>query len=396
MNGTKNISLKNNIHMKRNIPLAIPELLGNEKKYLNECIDTGFVSSVGPFVDKFEKMLCEETGAAHAVAVASGTCALNTALVVAGVKPGDLVIIPAFTFIATANAVSHCGANPWIIDISNKDWGLDPDLLGEIFRTQTYRKTEGLFHKTSHQKISAVVPVYSLGLPCEMNALRLICNEFQLPLVVDAAAGIGATYHSQPLGLHGGDFTILSFNGNKNITTGGGGAVLSNDANLAKKVRHISTTARIGPDYDHDEVGYNYRMTNLEAAVGCAQLERLTKITERKKSIQEFYQNAFCEISEIQFFPELEDRSGSYWLSGIILNNGKLEPLMQHLRSLDVESKWFWKPIHHQKPYKNCIRTNTKNSDYLWDKILVLPSSTAITDSELETVVSGVFNFFKR
>ena len=387
--------MKNSQIMQKKIPLAIPSLLGNEKKYLNECIDTGFVSSVGPFVDKFESMLVKKTGSKYVVSVSSGTCALHLSLVATGVNYGDLVLIPDFTFIATANAVSHCGASPWLIDVSLKDWGMDVDILDEVLSKKTYLKEGTLYHLETHQRIAAIIAVYALGLPCYMQRLELIAEKFNLPLIVDAAAGIGSVYHSKPLGLHGGNLITLSFNGNKNITSGGGGAILTNDEVVARKIRHLSTTARIGPDYDHDEIGYNYRMTNIEAAIGCAQLEQLDQFMARKKYSQEFYKNNFKDISEIFYFPVVDERVSSYWLAGIVLRNTNIHSLITWLRADGIEAKLFWKPIHLQKPYQKCLKTETKNSDFIWDKILILPCSSTITDAELLRVSQRVLKFFK-
>lgn len=396
INGIKSTTLKDNTLIKTKIPLTIPSLSGNERKYLNQCIEEGFVSSVGPFVNQFENLLVEKTGAKHAIAVSSGTGALHISLIALGVKYNDLVIIPTFTFIATANAVSHCGAVPWLVDISLDDWGMDLNLLDDVLSQKTYEKDGALFHLEKHQKISAIIPVYPLGSPCDMEKWESISKKYNIPLVVDAAAGIGSTYNTKLLGSHGGDLITLSFNGNKNITSGGGGAVLTNNEFLAKKIRHLSTTARIGSDYDHDEVGYNYRMTNIEAAVGCAQLEQLDKFIERKKYVHEFYLSKFKNIPEISFFPITNNRTSSYWLSGIILQNNQIQELITCLKAENIEARFFWKPIHRQKPYLQCLKTTTENADYIWDKILILPCSSSIADFELERVCQCVLRFFKK
>lgn len=377
------------------IPTAIPVLRGNEKKYLNSCIDEGFVSSVGPFVSKFEKMLADETHAQYALAVSSGTCALHLSLITLGIKPGDLVIIPSFTFIATANAVSHCGANPWVIDISLDDWNIDAELLENTLKSETCFKAGSLFHNRTHQKIAAIMPVYCLGLPCDMDRLKVISREFNIPLVIDAAAGIGSKYKSQELGFHGGDLTTISFNGNKNITSGGGGAILSNDELIINKARHLSATARLGLDYDHDQVGYNYRMTNIEAAVGCAQLEQLKTFLKRKKEVREFYNESFYNIPNVSLLPENEYSESSYWLSGIFLKNNNIRAIIRKLIANNIEARLFWKPIHLQDPYVNCLKTEVRVSEYIWDKILILPCSSSIKDEELLFVRDVVLQSLK-
>lgn len=377
------------------IPLAIPVLTGNERKYLNQCIDDGFVSSVGPFVTRFEKMLAETTGAKQAVAVSSGTCALHLALIATAVKPNELVIIPSYTFIATANAVSHCGAIPWLIDIDPADWGMDMRVLEEELSRNTLKKDGQLYHKTTNQRVAAIMPVYTMGMPVNLEELERIATAYNIPVVLDAAAAIGSLYKGMTLGKQSPYLTAVSFNGNKNITTGGGGAVLGNDLSLTMQVKHISSTARVESDYDHDQVGFNYRMTNIEAAIGCAQLEQIERFQNKKRYIREFYNAHLATLPDTRPFPEMPDRISSYWLSGIYLENADIRTIIDKLRARGVEARMFWKPIHMQRPYMNCPKSTMKISEEIWDKVLVLPCSVSITDDDLEQVRQIVTDILK-
>lgn len=381
------------------ISLAIPNLTGNEKKYLDNCIDTTFVSSVGQYVKQFEEMVAEATGSSEAVATSAGTTAIHAALTAVGVKHNDLVIIPTFTFIASANAVRHCGADPWLMDVSEEDWCLDPELVkAEIENHCEWRADGQLYHKERNQRIAALMPVYTLGNVPDMDKFRTIADKYKLPLVVDAACAIGATYKGKPLGQLA-DLSTLSFNGNKTITCGGGGAVVGTDEKLLAHVRHLTTTARVWPDYDFDEVGFNYRMTNIQAAVGVAQMERLQSFIDRKRFVREYYKEklaAWGEAKNISFFPTAE--GSSCWFSGIVLSTGaKLEDakkLCAELKNADIEARSFWKPVHLQKPYEDCPKSDVKMAEELWQRIVTLPCSTNITDVELERVLEGLLDCY--
>lgn len=378
------------------ISLAIPNLTGNEKKYLDNCIDTTFVSSVGQYVKQFEEMVAEATGSSEAVATSAGTTAIHAALTAVGVKHNELVIIPTFTFIATANAVRHCGADPWLMDVSKEDWCLDPELVQtEIEKNCEWRNGQ-LYHKDRNQRIAALMPVYTLGNVPDMDKFRAIADEYKLPLVVDAACAIGATYKGRPLGQLA-DLSTLSFNGNKTITCGGGGAVVGTDEKLLAHVRHLTTTARVWPDYDFDEVGFNYRMTNIQAAVGVAQMERLQAFVDRKRYVRKYYEEsltAWAKKNNATFFPTTKD--SSCWFSGVVLpTESQLEDAKQlcaELKTKGIEARSFWKPVHLQKPYEDCPRSDVKISEGLWQRIVTLPCSTGITDAELKNVVDDVVN----
>jgi len=380
------------------IPLAVPNLTGNERKYLNECIDTTFISSVGEFVNRIEEVMAEKSGTKYGVAASSGTTALHLALTGVGVKSGDLVIIPSFTFIATANAVSHCGATPWLFDITNDSWTLDVSQLEAELEKNTVWKDHQLIHAQSGRRVAAIMPVYTLGNIPDMDKLRGISDRYHLPLIADAAAALGAEYKGKKVG-ELADLTVFSFNGNKTVTAGGGGMITGNDEILMKKLKHLSTTARVTAEYDHDMVGFNYRMTNIQAAVGCAQLERTEEFVKRKCEVREFYNRRFKKIENISLFPVPEDVKSACWFSGIVLKHGDLDDVRKiccDLKERGIEARSFWKPVHLQLPYRQAWKAENFNiTERLWNKIITLPCSTGITDKELKYVADSVSDLLK-
>lgn len=374
------------------IPLAIPNLAGREAEYLRQCIETGYVSSVGPFVTRMETEIAQATGAEHAVATSAGTTGLHLALVAVGVKPGDLVILPTFTFIASANAISHAGAMPWLFDITRDSWTIDVDLVDRQLRSDTVRRSGELIHKATNRRVGAIMPVYTLGMPADMDALNALAEEFGLPIVADAAAAIGARYRDRNIGALA-HLSVLSFNGNKTITSGGGGAVIGAQPELMDHVRHLCTTARRGADYDHDAVGFNYRMTNLEAAVGCAQLERLAELVAAKRRISATYRAQLSDLPDIGFFPQPNWAQGACWFSGIVLDarrSQRLDEICTALRAKGIEARKFWKPVHEQAPYRAAPTTTTPVADDIWRRILTLPSSTHLTEQDQAFVIQAV------
>lgn len=375
------------------IPLAVPNLTGNERKYLNKCIDTTFVSSVGEFVNRIEEMTAKLCRAKYGVATSSGTTGLHLALAGCGVKRDELVIIPTFTFIATANAVAHCGAVPWLLDISADSWNLDISQLEKELKENTIWEDEIVVHKKTGRRIAAIMPVYTLGNVPDMDKINKIARDFRLPVIADAAASIGAEYKSKKIG-ELADLTVISFNGNKTVTAGGGGMIVGNDEKLMKKLKHLSTTARVTAEYDHDMVGFNYRMTNVQAAIGCAQLERAEEFVEKKRAIRKFYNKAFADVERVSLFPIPDEVESGCWFSGIVLNQGNLQEvrrICQGLRESGIEARSFWKPVHLQKPYCNALQAGSlKVSSGLWEKILTLPCSTNITEKELKYVAATV------
>lgn len=373
------------------IPLAEPSLTGNEARYLHECVSSNFVSTVGPFVARFEDLVSETTGAEHVVATNTGTSALHLALLAVGVRPGDLVIIPSYTFIATANAVRMCGAEPWLLDVTADTWTLDAGLLDGELRSMTVETTAGLLHRDSGRIVRAVLPVAAVGHPPDLDAIALVAAAFSLPVVVDSAAAIGAAYKGKPLG-EMALVSTLSFNGNKTLTAGGGGAVLSGDLDVAARVRHLSTTARVGTNYDHDEAGFNYRLTNIQAAVGCAQLERVDSFVAAKRQIDSVYREMWLG-TDLGPFPRAEWADSACWMSGLVLpTTGSVtaEALVARLVVQGVGARMFWKPMHLQKPYADSPRSAMTVSDRLWERVVTLPCSTSLTREDQETVIRAV------
>ncbi len=373
------------------IHLAVPNLTGNERKYLNDCIDTTFVSSVGEYVNRIEKMSAELTGTQYGVATSSGTTGLHLALIASGVKRDDLVIIPSFTFIATANAVVHAGATPWFMDIRKDSWTIDVDQIKRELEKNTKFESDSsgsrrLIHTESGKRVAAIMPVYTLGNIPEMDQLMKIAEEYEIPVIADAAAAMGAEYMGKKTG-ELSPLTVFSFNGNKTVTAGGGGMVVGNDKALLDLCKHISTTARVSADYDFDMVGYNYRMTNIQAAVGVAQLEQLEKFVNRKREIRRFYNSTFENNDKVELFAEPENCNSACWFSGLVIKSGNsqvIKSMCEFLRFRDIEARPFWKPVHLQKPYADAFKANNLSvTEELWDKIITLPCSTNILDEEL-------------
>lgn len=372
------------------IPLAVPQLSGNEAKYLQECVDTTFVSSVGPFVGRFENMVASAVGSPHCVATSAGTTGLHAALVALGVGRDDLVIIPSFTFIATANAVVHAGATPWLLDVSREQWTLDPQQLADELTKRTKVKRGRIVHRPSGRRVAAIIPVHTFGLPAEMDAIVDLARRFSIPVIADAAAAIGATSRSRKIAELGADLNMFSFNGNKTVTAGGGGAVTGDDKDLLAKVRHLTTTARVGANYDHDSVGFNYRMTNLQAAVGCAQMEQLDAFIAKKRLIRAAYDTAFSDLVDLEAFPRVSDCESACWFSGFVTDAGSAERVRVALQSQSIDARPTWKPMHLQLPYQDSPRSSLEVSDDIWQRIVTLPCSTGITNAELETVIGAV------
>ncbi|WP_440980935.1 DegT/DnrJ/EryC1/StrS family aminotransferase [Shinella sumterensis] len=381
------------------IPLCVPNISGNEGKYLAECVSSTYVSTIGPFVTRFEKMVADAAGTAGAAATSAGTAALHAALIAVGVQRDDLVICPSLTFIASANAISHAGAIPWLFDVDPASWTLDPLLLGRELRERTERRDGVRVHIDTGRRVSAIVPVFTLGVPAEMDAIVSIAHEYALKVVVDGAAALGSLYKGKSSGALGADLTMYSFNGNKTTTAGGGGAVAGDDEALLARFRHLTTTGRVGSDYDHDVVAYNYRMTNIQAAVGCAQMERLDEFVAAKRRIAGRYKSAFVGLNGTGLFPDPDWATSSCWFSGIAFHgNGagkRSGDLRAHLRENGIDARPFWKPMHNQAPYAATPRTAMSTTDALWPGIVTLPCSTHLKENDQDKVIETVLAWFQ-
>lgn len=358
------------------IPLHAPVFMGNEKQYLMECIDTTYVSYVGRFVTRFEEMIAAYLGAKHAVAVVNGTVALQIALQLVGVEREDEVLIPALTFVATANAVIHAGGVPVFIDSERTHLGLDPKNLDDFLKKNTERRQENLLlDKITGNRIAACVPVHIFGHPARIEEIIKICDTYKIPVVEDAAESIGSTYKGKHMGTFG-RMGVLSFNGNKVITTGGGGMIVTNDPELARRARHLTTTAKVPHpwEYYHDEVGYNSRMTNVIAAVGCAQMEQLDGFLLKKRVIASQYSEFFKKIG-VKYFREQSNCKSNYWLNTIYFENReKRDDFLKYTNENGILTRPAWTLMQKLPMYTHCRSSNLENACWLEDRLVNLPS----------------------
>lgn len=364
------------------VPLHEPEFRGREWDYLKECIDTGWVSSVGKFVDRFEAMLCEITGAKHAVATANGTAALHVCLLLAGVRRGDEVLIPSLTFIATANAVSYTGATPHLVDSEVRTLGIDPVKLGAYLERVAERRDSLCVNRATGAVIRALMPMHTFGLASDIEALQALCDQWGIVLVEDAAESLGSTYKGRHLGTYG-RLAGLSFNGNKVVTTGGGGAILTSDPELGRRAKHLTTTARMPHRWSfiHDEVGFNYRMPNLNAALGCAQLERLDDFIARKRELAARYAAAFAAVPGLRFVGEPENCRSNFWLNTLLLDESELvgrDALLSALNDAGLMARPVWTLMHHLSMYAACPRMDLATAESLEMRLINIPSSPAL------------------
>ena len=366
-------------------PVALhePEFRGNEWNYLKECIDTGWVSSVGKFVDRFEKMLSDYTGAAHSIATVNGTAALHVALLLSGVKPNDEVLIPALTFIATANAVAYCGATPHFVDSSYDSLGLDPMALDQYLRNISELRNNSLINPFTGKTIRAIVPMHTFGHPVDMDSLTEVCDKYSLVIVEDAAESLGSTYKGKHTGRFG-RIAALSFNGNKIVTTGGGGAVLTDDPEVARRGKHITTTARTPHRWAicHDEIGFNYRMPNLNAALGCAQLEMLPEFIDQKRQLAKRYEDAFAATEDVTFVSEPVGTKSNYWLNSILLSEEAAhsrEYFLEYLNDSGIMARPCWTLMHRLPMFRNCPRAPLPIAEDIERRLINLPSSAKLS-----------------
>ncbi|MFM2056684.1 MAG: hypothetical protein RLY71_1069 [Pseudomonadota bacterium] len=364
------------------IALHEPEFTGQEWAYVKDCIDTGWVSSVGAYVDRFERDLCAVTGARHAVATSNGTAALHICLLLAGVEAGDEVLMPALTFIATANAVSYAHAVPHFVDSEESTLGVDAVRLQAYLEQVAQRRDGASYNRQTGARIRALVVMHVFGHPCDMDALAALAERWHLVLVEDAAESLGALYKGRHTG-NVGQVAALSFNGNKVVTTGGGGAVLTNDPVLGRRAKHLTTTARVPHRWNflHDEVGYNYRLPNLNAALGCAQLESLPSFITRKRQLAARYDAAFAGVAGLRFLREPEGTQGNYWLNAIVLDpsNASLrDDLLAALNDAGYMSRPLWTLMHRLPMYATCPRMALPTAESLEARVINIPSSAKL------------------
>lgn len=364
------------------LALHEPVFAGNEIAYLEECIKSTFVSSVGKFVDRFESMLQEVTGARRAIAVVNGTAALHACFTLAGVEAGDEVMSPALTFIATTNAIAYCGASPHFIDSSFKTLGMDAQALGTRLDAIAQRGADGTINRETGRKIAAIAPMHTFGHPVDMDEIVAIARHWDIPVVEDAAESLGSTYKGHAVGSQA-RLAALSFNGNKIVTTGGGGAILTNDEELGRRAKHITTTAKLPHKWAfvHDEVGFNYRLPNLNAALGCAQLEQLDGFLASKRRLAAAYQRAFAGVPGVQFSREPEGTTSNYWLNAILLDEAHADLRDEVLTALNAAgfgARPTWTLMHRLPMFAACPRGDLPVAESIERRLINLPSSASI------------------
>lgn len=364
------------------VPLHAPCFIGNEKKYLAECVDTTFVSSVGQFVDRFEEKMAQYTGAARAVTCVNGTNALHLALLLVGVARGDEVLTQALTFIATCNAIRYIDAHPVFLDVDQSTMGLSPDAMREWLSRNAEIKDSQCFNKNTQRRIKACVPMHTFGHPARIDEIAAVCEEYHIELVEDAAESLGSLYKGQHTGLFG-RVGVISFNGNKTITTGGGGMLLLNNEELGAQAKHLTTQAKVPHHWEfiHDRVGYNYRMPNINAALGCAQLEHLEEFVLNKRETAEKYHAFFATIDDMDYFVEPENCRSNYWLNTILLKDRQAQQdFLQYTNDHGVMTRPAWQLMNRLEMFKGCETDGLKHTQWLEERIVNIPSSVRRND----------------
>lgn len=371
--------IKQTFNTNQFIPLHEPRFIGNEKKYLNDCIDSTFVSSVGKYVDTFEKEFAKTVGSKFAVATVNGTAALHISLLLADVKKDDEVITQPLTFIATCNAISYIGAKPIFIDVDLDTMGLSPKSLKNFLERNCEVVDNKCINKTTNKQIKACVPMHTFGHPCKIDEIKEICDSWNITLVEDAAESLGSYYKNKHTGTFG-KIGAFSFNGNKIITSGGGGVIVTDDEGLAKRAKHITTTAKIPHPYEyvHDEIGYNYRLPNINAALLVAQLEQLEKFLVSKRELAKIYDEFFSSNS-IKFIKESENSKSNYWLQAVLLDDLKQrDGFLEFSNKNGVMTRPIWRLMNELGMFKDCQKDDLKNAKYLEERVVNIPSSVIL------------------
>lgn len=379
------------------IPLSVPNLNHNELKYVSECIETNFVSSAGPFVDRFEIEFAQYLGCKRAVAVSNGTCALHLAMIASGVGPGDEVILPNLTFVAPANATRHAGADPVFIDAEWKNLGMCPEKLKDWLEKNTMKDGQGiLINKHTRKKVKAIIPVHIFGHLCSIDEINSIADSFNLMVIEDASESLGAKKNNQQSGTFS-KVGCFSFNGNKIITSGGGGAVVTNDDKLATKIKHLSTTAKTDDlSFFHDEVGFNYRMVNILAALGVAQLERLPHFLEKKKSNILSYKSLISNPEYFSIYLPEKTEESNHWFYTLLINENKKElkdKIIQYFFSKGIQVRPIWTPMKKLPMYKDCQSSDLSISEQFFQRVINIPCSTGISVEEIMRVAEVINSY---
>lgn len=376
------------------IYLSEPKFCGKEWEYVKECLDSGWVSSAGGFVGRFEQEIAAFLNVKHAIATVNGTAALHIGLLLIGVQPNDEVLMPTLSFIAPANAVKYVGAYPVFIDVESDYWQIDTEQMRRFLRDECHIDSGVLRNKLSGRRISAILPVHILGHPCDTDSIKSVANEYGLPVLGDATESLGAKYKGRPAGSLE-EISCLSYNGNKIMTAGGGGMIVTNNDLWAERAKYLTTQAKDDPfEYIHTEVGYNYRMPNVLAAIGCAQLETLSRFVEAKRRIAEKYAVAFDEIPGIRIVKEAPWAFSTYWLYTILIDEAEFgmssRCLAQRLAAQDVQSRCIWQPLHRSLAHEDSPQRDCPVADQLFEQALSLPSSVGLSSFNQDRVITAV------
>jgi len=376
---------------KGSIPLCVPHIAGNEWEYVKECLDTNWVSSVGPFVDRFESSVADFVGAQFGVATSSGTAALHIALLAAGIQPDDEVLVSDLTFIAPANAIRYIGAWPILIDAEPNYWQMDVQKLSDFLTTGCEWTNRSLINRNTGRRVTAILPVHILGHPVDMDPLLELARRFDLRVIEDATESLGAKYKGRPAG-HLGDIGCFSFNGNKIITAGGGGMIVTDNQEYAARAKYLSTQAKDDSiEYIHNEVGFNYRLTNVQAAIGCAQMELLPTFIERKRHIASSYSKLLENVGGLTTMPRADWADPVYWLY-TILTDASSRDCMRKLAKKSIQARPLWQPLHLSPVYESIQVEGGNVAEDLNKRALSLPSSVSLTDVEIEEIVSAIIS----
>jgi perosamine synthetase len=371
------------------IPLSAPHFQGREWEYVRDCLDSSWVSSAGPYVNRFEKTMAERVAARAAVAIVNGTSALHVALLACGIKPDDEVLMPTLTFIAPANAVRYCGAWPVFVDVDPSTWQIDPGLTDDFLRKHCRSDGGRLVNSRSGRRVAAILPVHLLGHPVDADALIALARSFGLKVIEDATESLGALYKGRPVGGHS-DASCFSFNGNKLITTGGGGMVVTNDTNLAERVRYLTTQAKDDPlEHCHREIGFNYRLSSLQAAVGCAQLEQLDAYVDKKRAIAARYRTALPDLPSQTEAPWAR---ATFWLYTILTKQVDRRLLLRRLEAERIETRPLWQPLHRSPAHRGAEALNGAVAEHIYAQALSLPSSVGLSETDQDRVIAALRN----
>lgn len=378
----------------KTIPLSEPEISGNEWEYVKECLDSGWVSSVGDYVERFEKVVADYVGVKYAVAVVNGTSALHLSLLASGIKDNDEVIIPTLTFVAPANVIKYCGAHPVFMDSEEDTLCVDVSKVVEFLSNECESVNGDTYNKKTKRRVKAIIPVHIFGHPADMDVLVEISEKYNLDIVEDATESLGTEYKSRKTGTFG-IVGCFSYNGNKIITTGGGGMVVTNDKGLAGKIRYLSTQAKDGSfEYEHSEIGYNYRLTNIQAALGVAQMERLEGFIAKKRESAALFENYFAEIDEVDFVFEKGYAKSNYWMNTIKVRKRDKNALMKYLLSKNIQVRPIWKLIHTLPMYKDCRAYSIEKAINAYDTCINIPCNIKLDQPQIKYITTMIKEYY--